>query len=70
VLAATGERLAKRNRPASVGDLRAAGVPAETIVAALAASAGLVEAGRKMRPGELVGEFELGRVRRGPVEIP
>jgi len=69
VLSPGGERLAKRSRPVSVGDLRASGVAPEAIVGALAASAGLAPAGTKVRAAELIGEFELSRVVRAPVEI-
>jgi len=70
VLSAGGERLAKRTRPPSVGDLRAAGVSAEEIVGALAASAGLVAEGTKVRAAELVEGFDFQRLRRGPVTVP
>ena len=70
VLSPEGERLAKRTRPPSVGDLRAAGRTAEELVGALAASAGLVESGARVRPTELVAGFEFARLRRGPVTIP
>jgi glutamyl-tRNA synthetase len=70
VLSPEGERLAKRTRPPSVGDLRAAGRTAEEIVGALAASAGLVESGARVRPAELVAAFEFARLRRGPVTVP
>jgi glutamyl-tRNA synthetase len=69
VLSPGGERLAKRSRPVSVGDLRAAGISAETIVGALAASAGLVTAGTKVSVAELVEAFDLAKIVRGPVEI-
>src|SRR6185436_851459 len=45
VLTPSGERLAKRTRPEAVADLRARGIVPETIIAALAASAGLRAAG-------------------------
>jgi glutamyl-tRNA synthetase len=69
VLSPGGERLAKRSRPVSVGDLRAGGVSAETIVGALAASAGLVPAGNTVRPSDLIASFDLARVSRTPIEI-
>jgi glutamyl-tRNA synthetase len=69
VLSAGGERLAKRTRPPSVGDLRAAGVGAEEIVGALAASAGLVPEGTKVSAGELVPGFDFARLRRDPVTV-
>ncbi len=69
VLAPTGERLAKRTRPPSVGQLREAGVPPERIIGALAASAGLCPPGARARPEELVAAFALSRVRRGAVVV-
>jgi glutamyl-tRNA synthetase len=69
VLAPGGERLAKRTRPLSVGELRARGVAAEEIVGALAASAGLVEEGAKVRPADLIAGFDFARVSREPREI-
>jgi glutamyl-tRNA synthetase len=67
VLAPGGERLAKRSRPRSLADLRAAGVSSAEVLAALASSAGLSPAAR---PVELVAGFDLERVPRGPVELP
>jgi glutamyl-tRNA synthetase len=69
VLSPAGERLAKRTRPSSVGDLRAAGLPADQIVGALAASVGLVPEGTRARPTDLVAEFDPARVTREPGEI-
>lgn len=69
VLAPGGERLAKRNRPAAIADLRAAGVAPEAVVGALAASAGLVESGVRVRPRELVDGFSLAKLRREAVEM-
>src|SRR5205814_5233700 len=69
LLAPTGERLAKRTRPPSIADLRAAGLPPETIVGALAASAGLCLPGASLRPADLVRDFDLSRLHRGPAVI-
>jgi glutamyl-tRNA synthetase len=69
LLANGGERLAKRTRPVSIADLRAAGVPAETIVGALAASAHLCPPGTAARPAELVQHFDLSRLHREPAVI-
>jgi len=69
VLSAGGERLAKRTRPLSVGDLRARGVSPEEIVGALAASAGLVPEETRARAAELIADFSFERVRREPAEI-
>jgi glutamyl-tRNA synthetase len=69
VLSPAGERLAKRTRPLSVGDLRQRGVTSEAIVGALAASAGLVPGGTHARPVDLVAAFDLARVTRAPATI-
>jgi glutamyl-tRNA synthetase len=62
VLAPGGERLAKRTRPISIGDLRQRGVAARHIVGALAASAGLLAPGRDAFPSELLAGFQLAAV--------
>src|SRR6185295_17037867 len=54
----TGQRLAKRTRPLSVGELRARGVEPERIVGALASSAGLCAPGARVRPRDLVAGFD------------
>lgn len=64
-----GVRLAKRDRPRSLADLREGGIDPQEVVAVLAASAGLAVAGRRVRPADLVDGFELERIRRDPVEI-
>ena len=69
VLAPGGERLAKRNRPAAVGDLRAAGVAPEAVVGMLAASAGLVDEGARATPRELIAAFELRKIARQPAVL-
>ncbi|HET6151004.1 MAG TPA: tRNA glutamyl-Q(34) synthetase GluQRS [Polyangia bacterium] len=69
VLAPGGERLAKRTRPGSVAELRARGVGAEVILGALAASAGLAEAGEEVRARELVGRFDWARLTAEAVTI-
>jgi glutamyl-tRNA synthetase len=69
VLAPGGERLAKRTRPASLGDLRARGLAPEAVVGALAASAGLCAQGERPRAWDLVGGFSLARVAKDPVVI-
>jgi glutamyl-tRNA synthetase len=70
VLSAGGDRLAKRTRPLSVGDLRTRGVTPGEIVGALAASAGLVAPGTRVMPAELVAGFDFALVRRQAVEVP
>ena len=69
VLAPGGERLAKRRRPVSLGDLRAAGADPAEVVGALAASAGLVESGTRTRPAELVDGFRLEEIALEPVVL-
>ena len=69
VLTPSGERLAKRTRPEAVADLRARGVAPETIVAALAASAGLRGAGGSCPAKELIADFSLARIDRRPATI-
>ena len=69
VLAAGGQRLAKRTRPLSIGDLRNLGVSPEKIVGALAASAGLVAEGTRVRPAELIAQFDFARLSRDPKEV-
>ncbi len=64
-----GGRLQKRDRPPSLADLRAAGVPPGEVVAALAASAGLTAGAGELRPVDLVDGFALERIAREPVAI-
>jgi glutamyl-tRNA synthetase len=68
VLDPQGERLAKRTRPASIASLRERGVSAETVLGALATSAGLKPAvGASAR--DLVKGFSLGALARGAVTL-
>jgi len=69
VLTPSGERLAKRTRPEAVADLRARGIAPETIVGALAASAGLRAAGGGCQAKELIADFSLARIDRRPATI-
>lgn len=69
VLATTGERLAKRNRPATVRDVFARGVDPETLVGALAASAGLCPPGTRTTAKELICTFAWTKMVRTPVVI-
>jgi glutamyl-tRNA synthetase len=66
VLAPGGERLAKRTRPISIGDLRRRGVGPATIVGALAASANLAPAGARLTPRDLLADFDLARLPEAP----
>jgi len=68
VVAASGERLAKRNRSLSLSALRARGVDPRQVVAHLARASGL-EAPDRCSPLELVGGFALSKVGRNPVAI-
>jgi glutamyl-tRNA synthetase len=69
VLAPGGEPLAKRQRPRSILSLRESGVGAETVVGALAASAGLGTAGEPTSARALVSGFSLAAVNRGAVTV-
>ncbi len=69
VLAPGGARLAKRSRPVSIADLRQAGAAPEVVIGVLAASAGLLLPGARALPGDLIEDFDLARVPRGPVVI-
>lgn len=70
LLTPTGERLAKRTRPRSLADLRAAGIPAARVVGRLAASAGLCPPGEELRPEALVATFDLAKIPRTPAVLP
>ena len=59
VLSPGGERLAKRTRPPSIAGLRERGVPADILVGALAASAGLCAPGDVASRGALVPDVRL-----------
>ena len=69
VLTPGGERLAKRTRPATLASLRERGVAPETVVGALAASAGLRPPGRSLPAGALVDGFSLAALAREPVVV-
>lgn len=66
VLAPTGERLAKRNRPATIRDLRERDITSAAIIAALATSAGLAPL---PTPRAFLSEFNLATLRKDPVTI-
>jgi glutamyl-tRNA synthetase len=68
-LAPSGERLAKRIRPASIASLRARELTPEAVIGALAASAGLAEIGRPISPRALAADFSLAAVPRGAVTV-
>lgn len=69
VLAPDGERLAKRNRPASLHDLRADGAGPADVIGKLAATAGLVPEGTRVTAKDLVAGFDLAKVPRVAVTI-
>jgi glutamyl-tRNA synthetase len=69
VLTPSGERLAKRTRPAAVADLRARGVTPAAVIGALAASAGLRAPGAPLDARELISGFSLGVIDRRPAVI-
>ncbi len=69
VLAPGGERLAKRTRPPSVESLRERGVPAASVVGALAASAGLASTGSRVMPADLVATFDWALVPSTPIVL-
>jgi glutamyl-tRNA synthetase len=69
VLTAGGERLAKRTRPRALGDLRAAGVPPDRIVGALAASAGLCAPGAHVPARALLDGFSVAALAREPAVL-
>lgn len=69
LLGADGARLAKRHGAVSLRELRAKGVTPEAIVGWLAWSAGLTEKVVETEASELVGNFDLARVRRTPTVV-
>jgi len=68
LLGADGKRLAKREGPFAVADLRALGVPAEEVIGLLAAWSGL-GAGDPVSARELVRDFSLEKIPRAPVAV-
>jgi len=69
VLTAAGERLAKRTRPEAVADLRARGLAPETVIGALASSAGLRAPGAAATARDLVAGFSLAAIARNPAVV-
>lgn len=71
VLGPDGERLSKRHGAVAVRALRQAGLPADAVVGALAASLGLAADGERVAPGALVARVDpaaLGAV-DGPLDL-
>ena len=71
LVAPDGRRLSKRDRDLDLGALREAGAAPETVVGALAAAAGLVEAGAQARPSDLVDAFSWDKIaaHRGDIVV-
>lgn len=71
LVAPDGRRLSKRDRDLDLGALREAGIAPERIVGALAAAAGLVEAGTQARPAELIEAFSWDKIaaHRGDIVV-
>ena len=68
LVGADGKRLAKRNGPPTLTELRRAGVPPERVVGLLARWAGLGEGGPQ-RASDLVPRFSLGVLPRAPIRV-
>jgi glutamyl-tRNA synthetase len=66
VLNPEGERLAKRDRPASIAGLRESGVAPERVVGEMARSLGILDGDGSVRPSDLVDLFSWERVSREP----
>jgi glutamyl-tRNA synthetase len=65
---AAGQRLAKRDGPLTLAALRARGVRPQAVVGLLARWSGLADGG-PVTPAELVAEFRLERLARGPATV-
>ncbi|MGD0197422.1 MAG: tRNA glutamyl-Q(34) synthetase GluQRS [Solirubrobacteraceae bacterium] len=64
ILGPDGRRLAKRHGAVTLADWHGAGASAPALVGWLAASVGLLAPGASIMPGELLGRFDAGRLRR------
>ena len=62
-----GRRLAKRHGDTTIRHLRARGARPEDVVGYLAAKSGLRARGARCMPADLLDDFDLARVPRGPV---
>jgi glutamyl-tRNA synthetase len=69
VVGPDGERLAKRHGARSLGDLREEGADPQAVAGLLAELSGLVPAGTRCWPAELVERFELERTRGAPAVL-
>jgi glutamyl-tRNA synthetase len=70
VLGADGHRLAKRHGAVTVAEVRAADASPEQVVGVLAASLGLRDDATPCAAHDLVGAFDVGRLRREPWTVP
>lgn len=66
VVGADGQRLAKRHGAITLAELATAGMAPSDLLARLAASLGLAEAGEPVAPHDLVARFDPERLPRGP----
>ncbi len=69
VVGPDGERLAKRHGALSVGELRERGADPAAVVGLLAAASGLLPAGGRAMPADLLAGFRLEAVPREPARI-
>jgi len=69
LLGEDGARLAKRHGARSLGELREGGADPRAVVGLLAATAGLVEFGARVRPADVVAGFRLSALDREPATI-
>ncbi|WP_413773610.1 MULTISPECIES: tRNA glutamyl-Q(34) synthetase GluQRS [Paenibacillus] len=69
IVDAEGRRLAKRSRGLSLSFLRAQGIRPQHVVGWLAWSAGLLDRPEDVSPSELVGGFDLSKVRSEPIRL-
>lgn len=64
-----GERLAKRHGSVSLGELRAAGIPAARVAGWLASTCGLAGEGEEVSARDLVPRFSVDRLPRDPTVV-
>jgi glutamyl-tRNA synthetase len=69
LVGADGSRLAKRHGARSLGELRELGADPRAVVGLLAATAGLVEFGARIRPRDLVAGFRLAALAPEPAPL-
>jgi glutamyl-tRNA synthetase len=66
VLGPDGKRLAKRHGAVTLAERIASGEPVEELVGWMAASSGLAPSGARLRPAELLKDFDPARISDGP----